>query len=100
VTEFVLTNSNRFYLPGTRNQFLHLATIAHNFKTYMCFVDKKTEQTYIENISSGQLEFIEDDSLVQSIVNFLIEQGIIQAAKPTLPDSLWLPTNKTKKIFL
>ena len=98
--EFILKDTNRFYLQGTNNRLLHLATLNKGLRTFLCFIDKETNKVYIEELLVGQLYFIEDDSLVEAITNFLSESGVIQMSNPTLPDSIWRPTNKSKKFYI
>jgi hypothetical protein len=99
VKEFKATDTNRFFLPGT-DRFLHIASVSKGLRQFICFVDKQTEKMYVEEITTGQLEFIDDDSLAEAVTNFLAEKKIISASKPTLPDFQWLPTNKTKKYYI
>ena len=85
-----LLDSNRFCLQGTANQFLHIATVANGVREYMCFCDLKTQKVYIEEITGGHLEFIDDDSLAEGIAEFLRESGVLDINKIMLPDSQWL----------
>ena len=92
---FKLINSNRFPLPGTNNRFLHLATVQDSIKEYICFVDTRTTQIYIEEITGGAGPFfIEDDSVVQDITNFLTEKGTLDISKPLIPDNIWYSKKK------
>lgn len=91
-----LVDSNRYFLQGTNNRFLHLATVHQNTKEYMCFQDGLTGCTYIEEITGGSLQFIDDDSLAMALAKFLEECGVTDVAKPTLPDSVWLRKGKTR----
>lgn len=91
-----LKYTNRYYLPGTRDQWIHLATIIHNTREFICFADCFTSQIYIEETTMGNLMYIEDDSLVEEIANFLREVGILDVAKPFLPDTNWLRAGKIK----
>lgn len=90
-----LIDSNRFYLPGTHERFLHLASVHHGVREFMCFMDVRTQKVYIEEVTGGHLEFVEDDSLVSDIHCFLIETGVLDVGKPTLPDTDWLRKGKT-----
>ena len=85
-----LVNTNRFSLPGTNNRFIHLASIHYGVREFMCFQDKKTNKIYIEEITGGSLNFIEDDSLVYALHNFLEENKVLDISKPTIPDKDWL----------
>lgn len=85
-----LANTNRFYLPGTGNRFLHLATVFNGPREYMCFIDKWEGDVYIEEITGGSLEFIKDESLAKELHNFLVESMVLMMNTPALPDSEWL----------
>ena len=80
-----LLNTNRFYLAGTNKHFVHLATVTYNIREFMCFVDTISQKVYIEEISGGHLEFIEDDSLAQALASFLTEAKILDMTKRLLP---------------
>lgn len=43
----------------------------------MCVIDQRTGKVYIEEISGGSLEFIEDDPLAQGIRDFLDSEGVL-----------------------
>lgn len=73
---FKLSDDSIFVLPGQLT-FLHLATIHYGVREYMCVVDQRTNKVYIEEISVGTLEFIEDDSLAQGIRDFLDDKGVL-----------------------
>ena len=42
----------------------------------MCFLDTRTLKVYIEEITGGHLEFIDDDSLAQALAKFLEEKKV------------------------
>lgn len=91
----ILIDTNRYNLKGTNNRFLHLATVQRGLREYMCFIDKTNGKTYIEEITGGSLQFIEDDFLAEELTNFLTETGVLNIGKPALPDTDWLRTRKT-----
>jgi len=93
---FILKDTNRFFLAGTQNRFLHLATVQRNLREYMCFSDRQTNKTYIEEVTGGSLNFIKDDSLALGLQQFLEDKGVLSIGKPTLPDSDWLRAGKTR----
>lgn len=84
-----LTDSNRFYLPNTSNLYLHLATVQRNLREYLCFANVTTQQIYIEEVTGGQLQFIDDDKLAEGIHEFLIESNVLRMDRPLLPDKEW-----------
>jgi hypothetical protein len=61
----------------------------------MCFADRVTYQIYIEETTMGNLRYIDDDRLVEGIANYLREEGVLDVAKPFLPDTDWLRAGKT-----
>lgn len=85
-----LINTNRFYLTGTNNRFLHVASVSDGLREYMCFHDRILKKTYIEEITGGHLEFISDDKLAQEIFDFLVDVKILDMSKPMLADNEWL----------
>jgi hypothetical protein len=77
---FKLINSDIFPLPGAPG-WIHLATVHRGIREYMCFRDNVTGKTYIEEITGGSLEFIEDDSLVKELYNYLVHWSILRVGK-------------------
>jgi len=75
---FIIINKKTFPLPGTRGRFTHLATIQYGIREFMYFKDKLEHRVYIEEITGGHLERIEDDSLWNSLKEFLDEKGLTQ----------------------
>ena len=71
-------NTDLFFLPGTSNRFVHLATLANAFQEFMCFVDVHSEQFYIEEITGGHLEQIKDESLFKDLENYVSEYNILR----------------------
>lgn len=95
-----LVNTNRFYLAGTSNRFLHVATIARGLKEYIHFIDRVTGQSYIEEITGGHLEKIRDDNEWNEVAEFLAECGFLDFSKgPMLPDNIWRRDLKNKKVY-
>jgi len=92
----ILKDSNRYYLQGTNQRFMHLATLHHGLREYMCFTDKETNKVYIDEITGGSLAFIQDDKLAQALTDYLTYLGILDINKPTVIDNEWL--RKPKKI--
>lgn len=89
-----LADSNRFYLPNTHKQYLHLATVQDGLREYLCFANVRTQQIYIEEVTGGQLEFIEDDQRAAALHDFLVECGVLVMNKPLLPDKEWYSLGK------
>jgi len=83
----ILSDTNRYLLPGGTGA-LHLATVLDGLREYICFY--YGGNVYIEEITGGHLEFIEDDRLAEEIAEFLRERGVLDISKPTLPDDQWL----------
>ena len=81
-----LINTNRFLLPTLTGTppVLHLATIQDGVKEYICFYTLGS--IYVEEITGGHLELVEEDSLHEELCNLLLLKGILDARKPLLPD--------------
>ena len=75
---FILAQTNRFYLQGTNNRFVHMATIHYGVREFIFLMDILTSKTYIEEITGGSLIQIEDDELWQGLANFLEDKGVNQ----------------------
>lgn len=86
-------NSNRFQLPGAPG-WIHLATVQHNAREFLCFAFAPRAQVYIEEVSGGSLLFIKDEFLHKEINDFLVEEGLLLMSKPLIPDKDWLYENK------
>lgn len=71
-----LINSNRYYLPG-QTRFIHIATCIDGLKEYICMIDTKTQQCYIEELTYRGLEFIEDDNIVKDIQGLLESKHLL-----------------------
>jgi len=85
-----LIDSNRYYLQGTNNTWLHIATVQDSLREFMCFAQVSTLKIYIEEITGGGGPyFIEDQSLAQAIHDFLVDRGVLDMSKPLLPDDKW-----------
>ena len=75
-SSFRLINTDQFVLPRTHDRFVHLATISYGFREFMYFLDKNQGTTYVEEITGGSLNKIEDDSLWYALYKFLEEKHI------------------------
>jgi len=62
-----LVDTNQFALPGTNERFIHIATLVKGVQEFMYFVDLETQHRYLEAITGGHLEFIEDEELVKEL---------------------------------
>jgi hypothetical protein len=71
-----LINTNRFYLQGTNNRFIHIATIQDGLHEYMALWDSLEKKFYIESIDGGTLAFIDDDKLVEDLRDFLFNKNV------------------------
>lgn len=54
---------------------MHLATIHYGLREFIYFVDRQTQQSYIEEITGGSLSVIEDDNLWNDLAMHLKEHG-------------------------
>lgn len=71
-----LLNTNRFYLSGTNNRFIHIATIEDGLREYLAFFDSIEKKLYIEAISASGLTFIDDDKLAEDLASFLFHKKV------------------------
>jgi len=76
-----LINSNIFPLQGTNGRFIHTGTILKGIQEFMCFIDKTTSVGYIEEVTGGHLELIEDDHLHAELSQFAIEKDLFAIIK-------------------
>lgn len=92
-----VANSNRFYLQGTGNRWLHLATVLEGCREYIAMADKQTGKIYIEECTGGAGPFfVDDDVLAESLMRFLEERGLLDMSRPLLSDNQWLRKNEKK----
>jgi hypothetical protein len=71
-----LLDSNRYEMKGTNGRFVHLATMQDGIREYVCMYDLKESKCYIEEISGGQLKFIDDDNVAADLADFLFNKHI------------------------
>ena len=85
-----LIDTNRVYMPGTGQRFIRLGIAREGMRDYWCFVDKLTQQFYIEEMGpSGRLEFISDDSLAQELNDFFVYHKVLLMDRPLIPNNQW-----------
>ena len=71
-----LIDSDTYPLPNTKDRFYHLATLTKGFREFMCLHDNLKGKTYIEETTTGSLQFIQEELLVEEIARFLEDKGI------------------------
>lgn len=76
--QFKVKNSDRYFLPGSNKDFLHLATLNSGLREFMVFSDQRTNQLYIEETSWGNLQKIEDEELWNDLAAFIQEKNLHQ----------------------
>jgi hypothetical protein len=83
--EFKLASRIRIKLPGDIFQggpWTHIATVKRSLSEYVVLLHEPTQKVYIEQISAtGHFHHIEDDSLWNDLVQFLMSKGIIGFTK-------------------
>jgi len=94
MSEYKIINERRFPLKvhsiNDNNDLLeyhrweHRVTIGRRGKRYMVFLDNLENTIYIEEITSGSLEQIDDDPLLESLSRFAASKGFL-AILPPLP---------------
>jgi len=73
---FKILNKNKYPLPGTNGQWIHLASIQYGLREFIYFLNRGTQKTYIEEITGGKLEVIDDDNLWNDLAMTLKEAGL------------------------
>jgi len=68
---FRFTDTNIYPLPGTNGLYMHLASISSGLREFLYFKNTKTNQTWIEEITSGSLQRIEEETLWSDLYAFL-----------------------------
>lgn len=71
-----LVNTNRFPLPGTNERFVHIATVTDSMREFVCMFDSHEKKLYVEEVTGGSLEYIDDDSLAQELADFLFHHKV------------------------
>tara|TARA_Y100001973_G_C5091990_1_gene277994 strand:+ start:367 stop:690 length:324 start_codon:yes stop_codon:yes gene_type:complete len=82
--EFRLINTNRYWLRGAENVYLHIATIRSRLREFIVFLDVRRQKAYCEEITTGNLHAVHDDSLFNELIEFVTEKNLltIQAGAP------------------
>jgi hypothetical protein len=75
---FKLIDTNRYYLEGTQQRFIHVASIGLGLREFMLMLDTHTQKAYCEEITSGRLIQIEEDNLLEDIIEFVREHKLLQ----------------------
>jgi hypothetical protein len=60
----------------------HRVTVSRNFSKYMVFIDNLKNVLYVEEITNGIPEQIEDDSLWEAIHNWTERKGFLNVMPP------------------
>lgn len=78
MADFKIISSDIYQLTMGNSpiKWLHLATIHHGVREYMCFLEVAGNNCYIEEVTGGQLTRIEDDQLANDLVKFCDEHGL------------------------
>lgn len=91
MSKFQLLDTNRYPLAVNNEvanlcfyQYEHRATVGYNCREFMVYVDHLKGQSYIEEITGGHLEKIEDDVLHDTLSNFALEKGLLALGPPPL----------------
>jgi len=73
---------NKDLLPYWR--FEHRVTVGRSFKKYMVFVDSLEAKIYIEEITDGNLNLVEDEQTWHAVFNFVKEKGYCNMMVPIM----------------
>lgn len=79
--DFKLISKVRINLPETLfkgGPWVHLATVTRGLREYVCLLHGPTQEVYVEEITAtGNFNKIEDESLWQDLVKFLVSKGVV-----------------------
>ncbi len=76
--DFKLVDTNRFYLKTQeKNRFLHICSVQRGMREFVCFIDQRTNQCYIEEITGGHLDVIKEDSLHSDLSKFIDQKRLL-----------------------
>lgn len=70
------------FLPYWR--FEHRVTVGRNFKQFMVFVDNLDSKIYVEDITGGNLNLVEDEQTWHAVYNFVKEKGFCNMMMPIM----------------
>lgn len=79
--DFKLASKTRINLPKDifhGGPWTHLATVKRSLSEYVVLLHQPSQKVYIEQISvTGHFHHINDDSLWNSLVQFLVSKGVL-----------------------
>ena len=76
-------NSNNI-LPYHRNE--HRVTVGYHGRRLMVMLDNLTSKVYVEEITSGRNEYIDDDNLVYAVCRWANELGFLNVLPPIMKE--------------
>ena len=74
-------NSDVYVLKGTDDRFFHLATLTRGLHEYMVFFDDRDKKVFVEKITGGHLEYVDDESLWEELATFAQNKGLTDIAR-------------------
>lgn len=94
MSEFRLINEKRFPLDVHSSEdnvdllpyyrWEHRVTLGYRGKRFMVFLDNLESKAYIEDITNGKLEIIEDDNLWEAVFNYATTEKYLNILKPMM----------------
>jgi len=66
---------NKYY--ELKHPFYHKLSFESLNRSFVYFIDIKTNKKYIEEIINGQLTYIDNDDLAKLLESFLITEGLL-----------------------
>jgi hypothetical protein len=95
--EFKLIDTNRFYIAvaGHPERFIHLFSIMYGLKEFIGMLDRATAKIYINDITSGNPEEIEDEKLFMDLMKFCAEKKLITIQAGLPPEEQPFAINKS-----
>lgn len=74
--------NNKDLLPYYR--FEHRVTVGYRGRRFIAFVDQMLGNVYIEEITEGQLNTIDDDSMFEALRTWIDEKGFFAIIQPIM----------------
>ena len=75
--KFELVDDKKYALQGTKGRFIHMATVRGGLREFVLLQDQALGDIYLNEVTAGGVEMIEDDSLFKAVYAFLLEHDVV-----------------------
>jgi hypothetical protein len=75
--KFELVDDKKYALQGTKGRFIHMATVRGGLREFVLLQDQALGDIYLNEITAGGVDVIEDDELFKAVYAFLLEHDIV-----------------------